>query len=236
VARAAVGRVTPCAPSSASNPRRAEDCPPYLIGTVRYPRLEPLDAECAKLKKRTLTNLYNGRPAWFDLGTPDKRLRASARHARRARPNDSAAVPEQRERAVPWRVGHLAERDGRPAGLYLTKLGPWECSTCRPVAPPPAWQARNRAEVLRFLDHELSSAVDREEEGCEWENQAKASHQASSMLPDAETLDKILRYGTTLDRENITSDGGAGAVPAAPAGRGNPATRPARASATGSEL
>jgi hypothetical protein len=31
-------------------------------------RLEPRDADCsAKLKKRTLTNLYNERPAWLDL-------------------------------------------------------------------------------------------------------------------------------------------------------------------------
>ncbi len=38
------------------------------IGTVRYPRLEPRDAECAaKLKQRTLTNLYNERPTWLDL-------------------------------------------------------------------------------------------------------------------------------------------------------------------------
>ena len=38
------------------------------IGTVRYPRLEPRDAECAaKLKQRTLTALYNERPAWLDL-------------------------------------------------------------------------------------------------------------------------------------------------------------------------
>ena len=36
------------------------------VGTVRYPRLEPKDAEhAAKLKKRTLTNLYNERPAWL---------------------------------------------------------------------------------------------------------------------------------------------------------------------------
>jgi type II restriction/modification system DNA methylase subunit YeeA len=36
------------------------------IGTVRYPRVEPRDDECAaKLKKRTLTNLYNERPAWL---------------------------------------------------------------------------------------------------------------------------------------------------------------------------
>jgi type II restriction/modification system DNA methylase subunit YeeA len=38
------------------------------VGTVRYPRLEPRDGDCAaKLKKRTLTNLYNERPAWLDL-------------------------------------------------------------------------------------------------------------------------------------------------------------------------
>ncbi len=38
------------------------------IGMVRYPRLEPKDAQCAvKLKMRTLTNLYNERPAWLDL-------------------------------------------------------------------------------------------------------------------------------------------------------------------------
>jgi type II restriction/modification system DNA methylase subunit YeeA len=38
------------------------------VGIVRYPRLEPRDADCAaKLKKRTLTNLYNERPAWLDL-------------------------------------------------------------------------------------------------------------------------------------------------------------------------
>jgi hypothetical protein len=33
---------------------------------VRYPRIEPRDEECAKkLAKRTLTNLYNERPAWL---------------------------------------------------------------------------------------------------------------------------------------------------------------------------
>ena len=46
------------------------------IGTVRYSRLEPRDADCAaKLKKRTLTNLYNERPAWLDLA--HKRLDAA---------------------------------------------------------------------------------------------------------------------------------------------------------------
>ncbi len=38
------------------------------IGTVRYPRREPRDAAgAAKLKDRTLTKLYNERPAWLDL-------------------------------------------------------------------------------------------------------------------------------------------------------------------------
>jgi hypothetical protein len=38
------------------------------IGTVEYPSLIPRDETCAKeLKKRTLTNLYNQRPAWLDI-------------------------------------------------------------------------------------------------------------------------------------------------------------------------
>jgi hypothetical protein len=38
------------------------------IGTVKYPRTIPRDEASAKeLKKRTLTNLYNQRPAWLDL-------------------------------------------------------------------------------------------------------------------------------------------------------------------------
>ncbi len=36
------------------------------IGTVRWPRMIPKDADCAvSLKKRTLTNLYNQRPQWL---------------------------------------------------------------------------------------------------------------------------------------------------------------------------
>lgn len=36
------------------------------IGTVRYPRVVPKDGKAAgELKKRTLTNLYNERPAWL---------------------------------------------------------------------------------------------------------------------------------------------------------------------------
>jgi len=36
------------------------------IGTVKYPRIVPKDDDCAKrLKKRTLTDLYNERPTWL---------------------------------------------------------------------------------------------------------------------------------------------------------------------------
>jgi hypothetical protein len=55
-------------------------------GLVRYPRLEPRDADCAaKLKKRTLTNLYNERPAWLDLSHKklDTAVAAALRLARR---------------------------------------------------------------------------------------------------------------------------------------------------------
>jgi len=38
------------------------------VGTVRYPRVVARDEECSKkLKKRTLTNLYNRRPTWLKL-------------------------------------------------------------------------------------------------------------------------------------------------------------------------
>ena len=37
------------------------------IGLVRYPRLVPKDAASAnQLQKRTLTQLYNARPAWLE--------------------------------------------------------------------------------------------------------------------------------------------------------------------------
>jgi hypothetical protein len=57
-------------PGSANGPwsRYVADPDQNGIGTVRYPRLEPRDADCAaKLKQRTLTNLYNERPTWLDL-------------------------------------------------------------------------------------------------------------------------------------------------------------------------
>jgi hypothetical protein len=50
------------------DPATVQDRGAFKLGTVKYPRLVPRDAECAaRLKKRTLTNLYNERPAWLDL-------------------------------------------------------------------------------------------------------------------------------------------------------------------------
>ena len=57
-------------PGSVTGPwaRYVHDATASGLGTVRYPRLVPRDEEAARqLSKRTLTNLYNQRPAWLDL-------------------------------------------------------------------------------------------------------------------------------------------------------------------------
>ena len=57
-------------PGSVNGPwaRYVHDANEKDIGTVRWPRTVPRDEDCAKkLAKRTLTNLYNERPAWLDL-------------------------------------------------------------------------------------------------------------------------------------------------------------------------
>jgi SAM-dependent methyltransferase len=62
------------------------------IGTVRYPRLVPKDDACAaKLKKRTLTNLYNERPAWLDLA--HRKIDAAVFAAYAAATGDAAWTP-----------------------------------------------------------------------------------------------------------------------------------------------
>jgi hypothetical protein len=48
------------------DPATVTDRGEFKVGTVRYPRLVPRDTECAgRLKDRTLTKLYNTRPAWL---------------------------------------------------------------------------------------------------------------------------------------------------------------------------
>lgn len=62
-------------PGSVDGPwkRYIHDANAKGIGKLRYPRLVAKDADSvAKLKKRTLNNLYNERPAW--LANAHKRL------------------------------------------------------------------------------------------------------------------------------------------------------------------
>ncbi len=48
------------------DPATAEDRGGFQVGTVRYPRVVARDADgAARLRVRTLTNLYNARPAWL---------------------------------------------------------------------------------------------------------------------------------------------------------------------------
>jgi hypothetical protein len=48
------------------DPATITDRGDFQVGTVRYPRIVPKDAECAgRLKDRTLTKLYNTRPGWL---------------------------------------------------------------------------------------------------------------------------------------------------------------------------
>ena len=56
-------------PGSTAGPwaRYVQDADARGVGTVRYPRLVPRDDAAAReLQKRTLTNLYNQRPAWLE--------------------------------------------------------------------------------------------------------------------------------------------------------------------------
>ncbi len=70
--------------------RYVHDADARDVGTVRYPRLVPRDAEtAAQLSKRTLTNLYNERPAWLRLA--HERLDAAVCRAYGCPPNISDA-------------------------------------------------------------------------------------------------------------------------------------------------
>ncbi len=99
--------------------------PKTKVGTVRYPRLEPRNPEfAAKLKKRTLTALYNERPAWLDLA--HKRLDSAVAEAygwpadltddqileRLLALNlERASEEEKPKRAMPLRVSRAKQAD-----------------------------------------------------------------------------------------------------------------------------
>ena len=61
-------RTSPPSLRPAPSPSAQSPIPPHsVVATVRYPRIVPRDADCAaKLKERTLTKLYNERPAWLE--------------------------------------------------------------------------------------------------------------------------------------------------------------------------
>jgi hypothetical protein len=86
------------------------------VGMVRYPRLEPRDADCAaKLKARTLTKLYNERPAWLDLA--HKKLDAAV--ARAYGWNDFAEILEHADTGTiyDFESGHCLTLDTDAKGL-----------------------------------------------------------------------------------------------------------------------
>lgn len=65
---ATIRPTTPSAPLSPAGRGAGGEGREPEIGVVKYPRTIPRDDASAKeLKKRTLTNLYNQRPAWLDL-------------------------------------------------------------------------------------------------------------------------------------------------------------------------
>jgi hypothetical protein len=73
---------------------------------VRYPRLEPRDADCAaELKKRTLTNLYNERPAWLDLAHKKLDATVAAAYGWPADLSDEQIL----ERLLALNLAHAAE-------------------------------------------------------------------------------------------------------------------------------
>ncbi|MCE9609706.1 MAG: hypothetical protein K8R23_05810 [Chthoniobacter sp.] len=59
---------------------------------------------------------------------------------------------------------------------------------------------RHRAETLAFLDREISG-FECDRYRCEEEESAAEARQAAAVLPSAETLEKILRYETKLERQ-----------------------------------
>jgi hypothetical protein len=64
-----------------------------------------------------------------------------------------------------------------------------------------ALRTRHKEEVLKFLNRKISDIdywMDRREQR---ENAEEQARQSAAMLPSAETLDKILRYETALERQ-----------------------------------
>ncbi len=106
-------------PGSVSGPwgRYVHDPDERGVGTVRFPRLVPKDAECAsKLAERTLTNLYNLRPAWLEQTHRDLDEAVSAAYDWKAAMSDEDIIDSLLELNVgaPWRESAPASAVTRP--------------------------------------------------------------------------------------------------------------------------
>ena len=103
-------------PGSVDGPwkRYVHDANAKGIGTVRYPRLVAKDADsAAKLKKRTLTNLYNERPAW--LANAHKRLDEAGLRGLRL---DGGPVGRRA-------AGEIAGAESGAGGKRVSEFGPY---------------------------------------------------------------------------------------------------------------
>ena len=85
---------------------------------MRYPRLEPRDADCAaQLKQRTLTNLYNARPDWLDLAHKALDVAVAAAYGWPADLTDEEIL----ERLLALNLERAAE-EAKAAKVYSTRL------------------------------------------------------------------------------------------------------------------
>ena len=60
---------------------------------------------------------------------------------------------------------------------------------------------RNKAGALAFLDQRISEFQERKERAMKWDIHEEEARQAAAVLPSTETLEKILRYETKLERQ-----------------------------------
>jgi hypothetical protein len=116
------------------------------------------------------------------------------------------------ERAVQKLAGHF---QGQPASLvreleaFRRKLvaeptepeGEPKGSRAESDGPAAALRERQKIETLAFLDGKIGGFRRQEERLDEEEDYEGEARQAAAVLPSAETLDKILRYETKLERQ-----------------------------------
>jgi hypothetical protein len=95
------------------DPATAKDRGGFKVGLVRYPRTVPKDTDCAsKLVKRTLTKLYNERPAWLANAHAALDATVFAAYGWPADLPDAAIL----ERLLALNLARAGEEEGRGGG------------------------------------------------------------------------------------------------------------------------